>query len=177
MAKKEQRKTYLVVVDMQNDFTTGALKNPDAVAIIPKIAKLISEFRRKGATIIFTRDTHKEDYLNTLEGKRLPVVHCLHNTTGWEIVKELTPLKSETIINKNHFGYDRWSAFIDQGSDVYMCGTCTDICVVSNALAIKSIEGVDVTVYEDACAGVNKEKHEAALETMRSCQCDVRTAT
>ena len=170
---ENKKKKYFIVVDMQNDFTTGALANEDAVAIIPNIAALISQFRREGATIIYTRDTHKENYLNTLEGKYLPVAHCLQNTSGWEIVPELMPKSGDIIINKTHFGYDHWSAYISEGSEVYMCGTCTDICVVSNALAIKSIEGVDVTIIANACAGLTKEKHEAALETMRSCQCKV----
>lgn len=171
--KENTPSAYFVVIDMQNDFTTGALANEDAVKIIPKIKTLLSEARKRGDHIIYTRDTHKEDYLNTLEGTYLPVPHCLYQTKGWEITKELAPMLDDTILNKSHFGYDKWGAFIEPHSTVTMVGTCTDICVVSNALAIKAIEGVDVTIVADACAGLTKEKHEAALEVMRSCQCKI----
>lgn len=181
---------FLVVIDMQNDFCTGALKNDDAVAVIPFIKAQIENARKNGAKIIYTRDTHGSDYMETGEGKHLPVPHCIRDTKGWEIVDELAPegivfvynpgvpIKSTTdnvdiIINKTHFGFDKWKKFIPENSEVTMMGVCTDICVVSNALAIKAIEGVEVTVLAEGCAGLTKEKHEHALDVMESCQCRV----
>lgn len=181
---------FLVVIDMQNDFCTGALKNDDAVAVIPFIKAQIENARKNGAKIIYTRDTHGSDYMETGEGKHLPVPHCIRDTKGWEIVDELAPegivfvynpgvpIKStmdnvDTIINKTHFGFDKWKKFIPENSEVTITGTCTDICVVSNALAIKAIEGVEVTVLAEGCAGLTKEKHEHALDVMESCQCRV----
>lgn len=181
---------FLVVIDMQNDFCTGALKNDDAVAVIPFIKAQIENARKNGAKIIYTRDTHGSDYMETGEGKHLPVPHCIRDTKGWEIVDELAPkgivfvynpgvpIKStmdnvDIIINKTHFGFDKWKKFIPENSEVTMMGVCTDICVVSNALAIKAIEGVEVTVLAEGCAGLTKEKHEHALDVMESCQCRV----
>lgn len=182
---------FLVVIDMQNDFCTGALKNDDAVAVIPFIKAQIEHARKNGTKIIFTRDTHGSNYMETIEGKYLPVPHCIRDTKGWEIVDELTPkgnvlvynpgvpaklsdaVLDATIINKTHFGFDEWKKFIPEDSEVTMVGTCTDICVVSNALAIKAIEGVEVTILAEGCAGLTKEKHEHALDVMTSCQCRV----
>ena len=181
---------FLVVIDMQNDFCTGALKNDDAVAVIPFIKAQIEHARKTGTKIIYTRDTHGSDYMKTVEGKYLPVPHCIRDTKGWEIVDELAPKEDvlvynpgvpvrfdtdnvDIIINKTHFGFDEWKKFIPEDSEVTMVGTCTDICVVSNALAIKAIEGVEVTVLAEGCAGLTKEKHEHALDVMTSCQCRV----
>lgn len=182
---------FLVVIDMQNDFCTGALKNDDAVAVIPFIKAQTEHARKNGTKIIFTRDTHGSNYMETIEGKYLPVPHCIRDTKGWEIVDELTPkgnvlvynpgvpaklsdaVLDATIINKTHFGFDEWKKFIPEDSEVTMVGTCTDICVVSNALAIKAIEGVEVTILAEGCAGLTKEKHEHALDVMTSCQCRV----
>lgn len=181
---------FLVVIDMQNDFCTGALKNDDAVAVIPFIKAQIEHARKNGTKIIFTRDTHGSNYMETIEGKYLPVPHCIRDTKGWEIVDELAPKGNvlvynpgvpvrfdadnvDIIINKIHFGFDEWKKFIPEDSEVTMVGTCTDICVVSNALAIKAIEGVEVTILAEGCAGLTKEKHEHALDVMASCQCRV----
>lgn len=182
---------FLVVIDMQNDFCTGALANKDAVAAIPFIKAQIENARKNGAKIIYTRDTHGSDYMETGEGKHLPVPHCIRDTEGWQIVDELAPkgnvlvynpgvpakLSDEvldaTIINKTHFGFDEWRKFIPEDSEVTMVGTCTDICVISNALALKAIEGVEVTILAEGCAGLTKEKHDHALDAMDSCQCKV----
>lgn len=181
---------FLVVIDMQNDFCTGALKNDDAVAVIPFIKAQIENARKNGAQIIYTRDTHGSDYMETSEGKHLPVPHCIRETKGWEIVDELAPKgnvlvynpgvpvkldadNADIIINKTHFGFDDWKRFIPEDSEVTVVGTCTDICVVSNSLAMKAIEGVEVTVLAEGCAGLTKEKHEHALDVMASCQCRV----
>lgn len=182
---------FFVVIDMQNDFCTGALKNDDAVAVIPFIKAQIENARKNGAKIIYTRDTHGSDYMETGEGKHLPVPHCIRDTEGWKIVDELAPkgnvlvynpgvpaklsdaVLDATIINKTHFGFDEWRKFIPEDSEVTMVGTCTDICVVSNALALKAIEGVEVAILAEGCAGLTKEKHENALDVMASCQCRV----
>jgi len=181
---------FLVVIDMQNDFCTGALKNDDAVAVIPFIKAQIENARKNGAQIIYTRDTHGSDYMETSEGKHLPVPHCIRETKGWEIVDELAPKgnvlvynpgvpvklgadNADIIINKTHFGFDDWKRFIPEDSEVTIVGTCTDVCVVSNSLAMKAIEGVEVTVLAEGCAGLTKEKHEHALDVMASCQCRV----
>ena len=167
---------HFIVIDMQNDFCTGALANKDAVAIIPRIKEELQKARAEGSNIIFTRDTHSENYLETGEGKHLPVKHCLQNTKDWEIVPELMEETDEDtlFIDKLHFGYNGWEEFIKEGDEVTICGTVTSICVISNALAIKAIEGVEVTVIADCCAGLTKEDHEAALKVMKCCQCNIR---
>lgn len=182
---------FLVVIDMQNDFCTGALKNDDAVAVIPFIKKQIEEAHKNSVKVIYTRDTHGSDYMETVEGKHLPYPHCIRDTEGWQIVDELAPkgnvlvynpgvpaklsdaVLDATIINKTHFGFDEWKKFIPENSEVTMVGVCTDICVVSNALAIKAIEGVEVTILAEGCAGLTKEKHEHALDVMDSCHCKI----
>ena len=166
---------HFIVIDMQNDFCTGALANKEAVAIIPRIKEELQKARAEGSNIIFTRDTHSEDYLKTGEGKHLPVPHCVKDTEGWQIVPELMEETDENtlFIDKTHFGYNGWEEFIKEGDEVVICGTCTDICVVSNSLALKAIEGVEVTVIADCCAGLTKESHEAALKVMECCQCNI----
>ena len=164
---------FFIVIDMQKDFLDGALANPDAVAIVPNIKAKIAEYREKGYTIVFTRDTHHENYLETGEGKHLKVPHCIEGTPGWQITDDLTPGDDDVIIDKEHFGYDNWTDYIEPGDEVVMCGTCTDICVVSNALAIKMIENVEVTVLADCCAGLSKETHDLALTVMKTCQCNI----
>lgn len=166
---------HFIVIDMQNDFCTGALKNDAAVAIIPRLKAELQAAKANGDNIIFTRDTHFDGYLETGEGKHLPVKHCLQNTEGWEIVPELKEEIDDktTIIDKLHFGYDNWGNYIKPNDEVTIVGTCTDICVVSNALALKMIEGVEVKVIADCCAGLTPESHEAALTTMKMCQCEI----
>lgn len=167
---------HFVVVDMQNDFCTGALKNDDAVAIIPRIKAEVQAAKAEEANIIFTRDTHAENYMETGEGKHLPVKHCVKDTEGWQVVPELMEETDEKtlFIDKTHYGFDNWADYVKEGDEVVICGTCTDICVVSNALALKAIEGVEVTVIADCCAGLTKESHEAALKVMECCQCNIR---
>lgn len=167
---------HFIVIDMQNDFCTGALANKDAVAIIPRIKAELQAAKAEKANIIFTRDTHGEDYLETGEGKHLPVKHCVKDTKGWEIVPELMEETDDDtlFIDKLHFGYSGWEEFIKEGDEVVIVGVCTDICVISNSLAIKAIENVEVTVIADCCAGLSKESHEAALKVMECCQCNIR---
>ena len=166
----------LIVVDMQNDFVTGSLANPDAEAIIPGIAKKISEYEKNGDRIIFTRDTHKANYLETSEGKALPVPHCINGTKGWLVVDELNH-PEYCHINKPTFGYRYWESDIPCGypiDEIELVGTCTDICVLSNAIILKTqFPNIPITVDSSCCAGVTPAKHEAALEVMRSCQINV----
>ena len=163
----------LIVVDMQNDFCTGTLANQSACDVSANIEKLIKRARGNGMSVIYTRDTHEPDYLTTMEGKKLPVVHCVKGTEGWNIIDRLKPLPTDIVIDKRHFGFDDWQRYISPGDDVWMCGTCTDICVVSNALIIKAIDNVGVTVFENCCAGTEQKNHDAAIQVMRMCQCEV----
>ena len=161
-------KKTLIVIDMQNDFIDGALGTEQAVAIVPAVRKKIEEYKENGDEIIFTRDTHGENYLETSEGKNLPVIHCVKGTHGWEIADGLY-VSGAQIIDKPTFGYTGWKNFGFES--VELVGLCTDICVVSNALILKA-EFPEAEIYVDplCCAGVTPETHEAALETMRCCQ-------
>ena len=164
-------KKTLIVVDMQNDFIDMALGTPEAVAIVPKVRAKIREYAENGNEIIFTRDTHFDDYLQTAEGKKLPVAHCIQGTKGWEIADGLY-VPGCKIIDKPNFGWPHWK---DEAlEDVELVGLCTDICVVSNALIIKAVfPDAPVTVDSACCAGVTPATHEAALKTMAMCQVEV----
>lgn len=164
-------KKTLIVVDMQNDFIDGALGSAEAVAIVDNVRKKIEEYRAKGDEIIFTRDTHQQDYLNTNEGRYLPVEHCIEGTKGWEI-REGLAAEGAVIINKANFGYPDWKQF--DFEEVELVGLCTDICVVSNALIIKAqFPEIKVSVDAACCAGVTVESHKAALLTMKMCQVEI----
>lgn len=172
----------LIVVDMQNDFIDGALANEDAQYIIYPIVRLIREW---DGDIVFTRDTHGKEYMDTQEGKYLPIPHCSYLTDGWMVNDRLVDAAAEnkkcyySFVDKPTFGMLGWDKFLTDETtepydEIYMCGTCTDICVVSNALILKAtFPETPIKVYGNLCAGVTKEKHEAALEVMRSCQCEV----
>ncbi len=167
---------YLIVIDVQKDFVDGALGTNEAVAIIPKVKEKIAEYKSKGDKIIFTRDTHTADYMNTNEGKHLPVEHCIKNTEGWEIYKELDT-ENALIIDKPSFGYTHWTKHItyNDNLELELIGLCTDICVVSNALILKALfPEATVTVDSAACAGVTPETHNYALETMKMCQVEIK---
>ena len=170
-------KKVLIVVDMQNDFIDGSLANPAAQVIVNPMIKQIKGF---DGHIIFTQDTHFDDYANTQEGKKLPVEHCKFGTYGWEIQPDIWRAVNETdftrVINirKGTFGYTYWDDYLSSYDEIYICGTCTDICVISNVLIIKALfPEKKIVVLKDLCAGLTPEKHEAALEVMRSCQVDV----
>lgn len=164
-------KKTLIVVDMQNDFIDMALGTKEAVAILPAVKRKITEYARRGDEIIFTRDTHAENYLDTPEGKKLPVVHCVRGTKGWQIADGLY-VPGCRIIDKPNFGWPHWQDA--ELADVQIIGLCTDICVVSNALIIKALfPDAAVTVDAACCAGVTPESHQAALTTMKMCQIDV----
>ena len=198
---------FLVVVDMQNDFCTegGTLANPEEIAVAHKIAEYIREHGNEYDAIISTLDTHAENYLDTNEGIHLPVKHCVGGTWGHEQNKEIasaiatvnySPLDGASDPNMNTvhfyvtkptFGSERVYASIEgirlvNGGknvdvEVDMCGVCTDICVVSNALMLKSKlydNGEKVSVIEDLCAGTSVDNHNAAIQVMKSCQIEIK---
>ena len=164
-------KKTLIVVDMQNDFIDMALGTKEALSIVPRVKAKIEEYAKNGDEIIYTRDTHSEDYLNTPEGKKLPVPHCIKGTKGWEIAEGLY-VEGSKIIDKPNFGWLHWDK--EEFSEVELVGLCTDICVVSNALIIKAAHPeASVKVDSACCAGVTPDSHNAALTTMQMCQIDV----
>ena len=164
-------KKTLIVIDMQNDFIDGALGTKEAQAIVPNVKKKIEEYKARGDEIIFTRDTHFDNYLETNEGKHLPVEHCMRKTQGWEIADGLI-IDDSDIIDKRTFGYDDW--YYHNFEEVELVGLCTDICVVSNALILKAqFPEINITVDASCCAGVTPESHQAALTTMKMCQINV----
>lgn len=170
---------YLIVVDMQKDFIYGALGSKEAQKIVKAVVKKIRWYMDNGYRIIFTRDTHTQDYMNTLEGQKLPVIHCVEGTDGWEIIDEIKAEIDMTnnrvvCINKETFGYLDWTNLLQDAEEVEIIGVCTDICVVSNALIVRAnYPNMKITVDSSCCAGVTVESHEAALMTMKSCQIDV----
>lgn len=170
------KKNYLIVVDMQKDFVDGALGTSEAVSIVPAVLARVKQAKADGEIVIFTRDTHEENYLDTQEGKNLPVKHCIRGTEGWEIIPELQPY-AETVFDKPTFGSRKLGEFLASQEDVgqvTVIGLCTDICVISNALMIKAfLPEVPIVVEEKCCAGVTPESHEAALTAMKSCQIHV----
>ena len=162
----------LIVVDMQKDFVDGALGTTEAVGILTNVKNKIKEYIDNGDEVIFTRDTHHENYLDTNEGKHLPVVHCIEGSDGWQIYEGLY-VDGCKIIDKPSFGYIGWNEF--KFEEVELIGLCTDICVVSNALILKALfPEIKVSVDSKCCAGVTVESHEAALKTMVMCQVEVK---
>ena len=165
----------LIVIDMQHDFISEALGTPEAQAIVPSVIKKVKMYQDSGDQIIFTRDTHHENYLETSEGKNLPVVHCIAGTHGWEIHAEID-VPECLHINKESFGFIGWNLFgsEDIGEEIEVIGLCTDICVVSNVMILKSMfPEKKITVDASCCAGVTPETHIAALNTMKMCQINV----
>ena len=167
----------LVVVDMQNDFIDGALGTKEAVAIVPKVEEKIRNFK---GTVLFTRDTHETWYLDTQEGKKLPIPHCIRDTEGWQIRRELDDLRKTEPIDKETFGSTDLAADLvamnidDEIRSITFVGLCTDICVISNALLAKaSLPEVPIIVDASCCAGVTPESHENALKAMEMCQIDI----
>lgn len=164
-------KKTLIVVDMQNDFIDMALGTKEAVAIVPNVKAKIREYIENGDEVIFTRDTHHDDYLSTPEGLKLPVKHCIEGSEGWQI-REGLYVEGCKIIDKPNFGWPNWNT--EKFGEVELIGLCTDICVVSNALIIKAMfPDIKVAVDSSCCAGVTPDSHEAALNTMTMCQIDV----
>ena len=183
-------KKLLVVVDMQNDFITGSLGTKEAEGIVNVVCDKITSW---SGDIIFTQDTHEENYLETLEGTKLPVKHCIEGTDGWNICDKVEAAldtvrkrNNQAVIGvlKNTFGsfnlakiaMDRILSDLNKKpwDEIELCGLCTDICVINNALILRAkFPNVPITIRKDLCAGVTVEKHNAALEVLKSCQIDV----
>ena len=166
-------KRILIVIDMQNDFIDGALGTPEAEAIVPAVEAKIRAYPPEA--VIATMDTHGPAYLDTQEGRRLPVEHCIRGTEGWRLRPEIAALLTEAkTYEKPSFGSVQLAEDLRAMQDlveIELIGLCTDICVVSNALLLKAyLPEVTIRVDAACCAGVTPEKHRAALETMRSCQ-------
>lgn len=164
----------LIVVDMQNDLIDGALGTPEAVAIVPAVKEKIEQFE---GTVLFTRDTHFENYMETQEGRNLPVPHCIKGTDGWQIRSELDALRKTEAIDKVTFGSSELPQVLaainenDPIEEITLIGLCTDICVISNAMLVKAFfPEIPVTVDAKCCAGVSPETHENALNAMAVCQ-------
>ena len=170
----------LVVVDVQNDFITGALENKEAIRKLPNVCKYIEEWN---GDIVFTRDTHFDNYLETLEGKNLNVPHCLDHSWGWEIASDAIEALNRSrdtkyyvdYIDKNTFGAKQWKDFyLEKYDEIVLIGYCTDICVISNAMLIKAfVPNTPIKVVEECCAGVTPDRHENALKAMQCCHIEV----
>ena len=168
---------YLIVIDMQKDFVDGALGTKEAVAIVPNVKAKIENFE---GTVLFTRDTHFEDYMDTQEGHNLPVPHCIKGTEGWEIRPELEALRTTEAIDKVTFGSSELPEKLAELNtenpieSITFVGLCTDICVISNVMVTKAfLPEVPVIVDAACCAGVSPETHKNALEAMKVCQVKV----
>lgn len=179
----------LVVVDMQNDFIDGALGTKEAVAIVPYVIEKIKTFNETGNTVFYTRDTHEDNYMDTQEGKNLPVPHCIKSTSGWELHPDIDALRMQSIeykdrtIDKPAFGSlklgeklkmldERLRAQSPSGIEsITLIGLCTDICVISNAMIIKAaLPEIPVIIDPKCCAGVTPQSHSNALKAMEFCQ-------
>ena len=165
---------YLIVVDMQKDFITGSLGSEMATAIVPNVVDKVKGFDGK---VIFTRDTHLDDYLKTQEGTKLPIPHCIKESDGWQICDELYPFVN-TVIDKVTFGSMELPQYIknlgESIEEITLCGLCTDICVISNAMILKAaFPEVKICVDASCCAGVTEESHNTALAAMRAVQIEI----
>ena len=166
---------FLIVVDMQNDFIDGALGSAQAESIVEKVAKKVKDFDGK---VLFTRDTHATDYLETQEGKKLPVEHCIVNTHGWQICDALLPFVKDNVVNKATFGSTDLADIIKKEdacpNEITLCGLCTDICVISNAMLLKAAFP-ETKIYVDSacCAGVTQDSHNTALDAMKAVQIEI----
>ena len=166
----------LVVVDMQNDFIDGSLGTKEAVAIVPAVAKKIADARKNGEMVVFTRDTHHDNYLESQEGKNLPVVHCIEGSEGWQISSKLD-VSDSRIFNKPTFGSMELADFaagLKNLEEIELVGVCTGICVISNALLLKAkLPEVKITVDSSCCACVTPESHVTAVNAMKLCHVNV----
>lgn len=168
----------LIIIDEQNGFTTGSLKNPLNEAMVPKLLEALPWFREQGYSVIATRDTHRKDsYFESQEGKKLPVLHCQLATWDWELVDGLDEFV-DRYVNKTSFGYDNWEDEFDtlDPEEIVIAGTVTSICVASNASILKSIfPETPIIILKDLCSDITEENHEAALKVMEAQQMDVMT--
>ncbi len=170
-------KKLLIVIDMQNDFITGALGSIEAEKIVPRVKAKVDEYLKNNNRVVYTRDTHTDRYLHTQEGRMLPIVHCIEGTNGHAITSELDTTDCE-VIDKPTFGSltmaNHMKDTIGDVQEIELCGLCSDICVVSNALILKAaFPETRLTVDANCCAGVTVESHKAALLTMKMCQVNV----
>ena len=173
----ETENRLLVVVDMQKDFVDGALGSDAAKAIVPNVVRKVKAAKH----VVFTRDTHGDDYLGTQEGRRLPVKHCIAGTDGHEIIDDLRPyIGKSSVTDKRTFGSTQLASYISElwkfgyVEEVELVGLCTDICVISNAMVIKAFcPEIRVLVDASCCAGVTRESHDTALAAMQACQIDI----
>ena len=171
----------LLVIDMQTDFVDGALGTAEAVRIVPAVAARIDEAIARGEQIYFTRDTHQTNYLDTQEGRKLPVIHCVQGTPGWEIMPQLKDYTlGRTVVDKPSFGSTRLAELLAEANEkepirrITLIGLCTDICVISNALLVKAqLPEVPILVDAACCAGVTPASHQNALAAMQICQIDI----
>jgi nicotinamidase-related amidase len=167
-------KKLLIVIDMQNDFVFGSLGTKEAQEILPAVRKKIDAYRAAGDCIVFTADTHAENYMDTQEGRKLPVPHCIKPSEGWQIVEGLR--QGERVFEKPTFGSEALAEFVlkERFDEVALIGVCTDICVLSNAVLIKTAcPEIPVKVFADCCAGVSPKSHEAALCVLASVQVEI----
>lgn len=167
-------KQLLLVIDMQNDFIDGVLGSKEAMSIVPRVKEKIENFCGK---VLFTRDTHMENYMETQEGKKLPMPHCMKYTKGWEIHPELEVFRKEEAIDKPTFGSDVLALRMKKENKeekidrITLIGVCTDICVISNAMLLKTfLPETEIVVDASCCAGVTPESHKTALQAMKACQ-------
>ncbi len=163
----------LVVIDVQNDFVSGALGTKEAQEMIPR---LVEKLKASSGDVIFTQDTHKENYSETHEGQNLPIAHCIKGTDGWELVDEIKPFtpKAKAVIEKKAFGSTRLPSLLKPYEEIEFCGLCTDICVISNALLIKAFYPETlISIDSKCCAGSTPEAHDAALMIMKNCLCKI----
>ena len=167
----------LVVVDMQKDFIDGSLGTAEAVKIVDNVASYIEKCEKDGFDIVFTRDTHGKDYMDTQEGRKLPVIHCIKDTEGWQIDKKLIKYtEGKLIFDKPTFGSVELMNYVaEKGYDeIHLLGLCTDICVISNAMLVKAaLPEARICVVENCSAGVTPESHNNSLEAMKSCQIEI----
>ena len=173
---------FLVVVDMQNDFIDMALGTEEAKKIVPAAVKRIVEAKANGYRILVTKDTHYNNYMDTQEGKRLPVPHCIENTEGWELNKEIAEAVGDAkCFCKKTFGSTELMEFMKAENEknpveeIELIGLCTDICVISNALLLKAaLTETEIKVNAECCAGVTPQTHNNALEAMKMCQVTIK---
>lgn len=168
-------KKLLLVVDMQNDFISGSLGCAGSEEIVPRIKQLIQRFDKQGQKILFTKDTHGAEYLATVEGRKLPVLHCQKNTWGWEIVDGLRDDATEAnTVEKNGFGSLALTSLLKDYDKIIIVGICTDICVITNAMMLRAaFPNKQIKVLEDCCWGLSRESHRRALEQMQVCTIEI----
>ena len=168
-------KKALVVIDMQNDFIDGSLGTPEAQAIVLNVSERVKAAVQDGEKLIFTQDTHPKNYLQTAEGKKLPVEHCIKPSHGWALTSSLIPYaKDAVVLEKPTFGATGLPQHVAGFDEITVIGLCTDICVISNAMLLKAfLPEAKICVDSKCCAGVTPKSHLRALEAMKMCQIDV----